>query len=1303
MSALRPDRGVGDAPELTDRVLRDALGPLLPPAGGRHAIASTSAFPLALAGTRADRGSRESRSDLVVVVDDGPSMGIWSSTVDGFVRALIGSDVFRDVLVRRLATDGRGEPVLRGPGPGAPGRGVGELVAPNRRRLVLVVTDGVDPVWRSGEAWAPLRRWGSAHQVAVVSLLPWSAAVRLGFEVHRLRLSAPEPAAPNARTAWQPQVDVPGVFEDFDAVLPVAFVELDSTGLARWARLAAGAGWVDTGALLIPTRSGERPPEPVAGTPAEVVGAYRTTASPSAFDLAVHLAAAPLELDLMSLVCAILHPNAGRAALSEFLGSSLVVLAPERGDKRNQVIYEFAAPGIRDELLAYGRRRDTARVRALVAQYLGERVPGLSAFDTGLDEEITRLSGDRLIAGIPHVLEAALAGERALSGRHLRNYRHLIDSASVAPLNGPSYVQTQTPGEESKAGGAALTSTAVDGEREGRRRTFAAPVFGNVPPRNPAFTGRGDLLAELERRLVPGATTALLPEALHGMGGVGKSQLAAEYAYRNRGRFDLIWWISAERPLKIVNSLVELGQRLGFSAGAEANLAVQEVLDALKGAWHPNVPAKWLLVFDNADSPTAVQPYLPIGGSGHIIVTSRNSQWLTVARPLEVAVFHRSESVQLLRRRDPELSEHDADRLAEALGDLPLAIAQVAAWRAETGMPAGEYLELLAEKELELLDVTTAVDYPKSVAAMWNLSLNQLKRKNPSALRLLQACAFLAPEPISRPMLAYGRNIDTVPELKAVLRDRVKLNEAIRDANRLALVRLDHRTNSIELHRLAQAIVKSQMSDQEREEMRHAALQILGANDPETPTEVDRWPLYADLESHMMAVNAWDSDIESVRTLIINLAVFLYYWGEHGRAVKTSERVYLNWRERLGPKHPETLQIGRWYGSMLWVVGRYEEAARLNADLLPIHHEVFGEAHEDTIELVGSVAADNRARGDFAAALELSTTNYRNCVRYLGDEDQLTLNEAHNLAVSRRLAGRYREALELDQDTLERKTQIFGFGHNQVLNTQVGLAIDLRELGHYREAREQQEETVRQYQDIVKSLNPALLRSLLHLAVMRRKAGDHKGALEAAETALNGLTTRYGPDHADTLAAALCRSVELRHHGRIGVAIQLGQDTLTRYARTLGADHPHTLAAAVNVAVLRRSVGDHEGARDLDRSTFDGLRRRLGDDHPSTLVAAINLASDLYALGDVHEAHQLDVDTLRRVTEVLGPGHPTTLACKANLAQDLRSLGQAVEGDRLHREAVDALREALGPDHPAVSQLRDREARANCDIDPMPL
>ncbi|GAB2979213.1 FxSxx-COOH system tetratricopeptide repeat protein [Saccharothrix stipae] len=1269
------------------------------------------------------RPAAELRWDAVLVVDDSPSMALWRTTVDSFARTLVKQAVFRNVHLRRFGEDPSGRIVVRGTGARATPRGVSEVVDPAGRRIVLVMTDGVSPMWRSGNAFGALRTWGSAHPVALVHVLSWPIVQRMGIEIHRLRVKSPVPGASNSRLDWVPQSPAPGVFDDLEDAMPVCVLGLGPVDVERWARMTTSATtWADLAAILIPRAPVKSGPLDAERAPAVLVGAFRATASPEAFELATHLAAAPLDLGVMSFLRARLVTVSRTEHLTEFLGSPLVVDAkPSAGTGESErVIFEFA-PGVREELLAFSRRTSTLRVRAAVHHHLADELPVFRRILDGSSGE--EAPGTRLLAR--QFFQAELAATRALSGPYAAaaaEIGRLLDGdllrehgASRSPVAtegvGATSDRTGTPPESLPRDGRSSLSaeeTTAD-DRLGRQVSSAhlpALIFGGVPPRNPRFTGRDDLLRSLDERLMPGIVTAAQPEVLHGVGGVGKSHLAVEYLYRNRAKFDVIWWISAERTVKIVNSLVELGVRLGLDVGAESKFAVQSVLGALEGQPQYNVPSNWLVVFDNATNPEVVGPYLPIGGPGRILVTSRDPQWLDAARCLDVSVFQRVESVQFLRGRDPDLSEEDADRLARTLGDLPLAVAQAAAWRVETGMPADEYLDLLAEKQRELHDVVSTLDYPQSVAAMWDLSLNELKRKNLSALRLLQVCAFLAPEPINRTMFTHSRNITGVPnELSRVLRDRLRLNEAIRDANRFALVRVDHRANSIELHRLVQAVLISQMSEDERVTMRNAAHLVLGENDPEAPEEPDNWPVYVDLSAHLAASDAYESDVESLRSLLYNQVQFFYRWGDHKRSAERSEQIYRTWLERLGEDHPETLRMGRWYGFMLWVQGRYAEATPLNVDLLERHRRTFGEEHEDTILAMGQVAADKRAEGDFVGALELSKRSYDICVRYLGDEDPVTLNAAHNLGVNLRLIGDFTSALKLDADTWDRRVQIYGQEHEVPLYTQVGLTLDKRELGNYREAAAEHEEVVRMYErlSVGRPLNPTWLRAMRHLAVMRRKAGDHRGAMSAAETAYDGLRRRYDLDHPETLAAALARSIELRHLGRLEQAAQLSQVTLTRYGRTLGPHHPHALSAAVNVAIVRRLMGDLDGARRQDEAALDGFLARLGDDHPATLITRINLASDLHAVGEVEAAHDADAETLSRATAVFGPDHPTTLACRANLAQDLRSLGRTDEADLLRRRTVDLMRARLGSSHPAVIELGDPDARANCDIDPMPL
>ncbi|MFF8431726.1 FxSxx-COOH system tetratricopeptide repeat protein [Streptomyces sp. NPDC016566] len=251
-------------------------------------------------------------------------------------------------------------------------------------------------------------------------------------------------------------------------------------------------------------------------------------------------------------------------------------------------------------------------------------------------------------------------------------------------------------------------------------------TWGNVPQRNWNFTGREALLERLQERLRSGVT-AVLPEALHGMGGVGKSQIAIEYVYRHSREHRLIWWIPSEQENQIVQSLIELGKQMGLQVGSEMS-AVPAVLDVLRqGEPYRN----WLLVFDNAENPKVVRKYFPNDGPGRIVVTFRNSQWSTDLSSLEADVFAREESVALLRRRNPQLPDEAVDHLASALGDLPLAVEQAAVWLAETGMPVQQYLEVYECNFTEIMHSDPPGDDNQPVAAAWNISLGRLCETRP--------------------------------------------------------------------------------------------------------------------------------------------------------------------------------------------------------------------------------------------------------------------------------------------------------------------------------------------------------------------------------------------------------------------------------------------------------------------------------------------------------------------------------------------------------------------------------------------
>lgn len=827
-------------------------------------------------------------------------------------------------------------------------------------------------------------------------------------------------------------------------------------------------------------------------------------------------------------------------------------------------------------------------------------------------------------------------------------------------------------------------------------------VWGNVPPRNPNFTGRESLLRDLHDRLAVERETAVLPHAIHGMGGVGKSQVAIEYVHRHRGDYDLIWWIPAEHDGQILSALTALARRLGLEVRdiGEANTAVPAVREALSTGSTPY--QNWLLVFDNAEDLSEVRPHFPTGGAGKILVTSRNPEWAEVARSLEVNVFTRTESKIFLTKRTPELTEEEADRLAEALGDLPLAVEQAAAWRVATGMSVDQYLQLLEEKRIELLALGTSPNYELSVAAAWNVSLDKLEQVNLAALQLLQVCSFFAPEPISRELFAGSPSAPITDPLDETLRDPIKLARAIRDIQRYALAKFDHRNGTLQMHRLVQAVLSGRMDEERREVMRRGAHTLLANGDPNNPALPSYWARYQALGPHVTVSRAVMSHDPRVHQLVFNMLQFLFYWGDHEGGAALAKEVHEQRRADLSDDHEHTVAVAKWRAWILWVLGSFKEARQINERSLELSRAAFGENDEATLDAMTRVAVDLRTAGDFTGALKLDQEAVEKCRRELGEDDPATLRAAFHLGISLRHVGRFAEAWKLDSDTYRRQSAVIGENHDETMRTLNYSTMGLRESGDYLGARMLQESVYERFVKVFGPENPATVRAARNLAVARRKAGDHDGARKLAEEALGKFRVRYGDEYPDTMATALNLAIDLRQTGDLEGARELGEQTLKRYVKVFGDTHPHTLSARVNLAIVLRLLGDVSGARASDEETLEALHATLGPDHPISLVCATNLASDLHSLGEHQAAYERDRDTRERSRQKLGEDHPSTLACSLNLALDLHALGRTQEADKIHADTMVRFRRRLGDRHPATLNAL-QSIRADCDIDPLTL
>jgi hypothetical protein len=368
----------------------------------------------------------------------------------------------------------------------------------------------------------------------------------------------------------------------------------------------------------------------------------------------------------------------------------------------------------------------------------------------------------------------------------------LLDAARGA--RGKPSVQPQFPG-----------GAADDDAPKGPNFPGAFPPIWHVPyGRNPNFTGRSATIASLREDLRSGQPAAVT-QAISGLGGIGKTQLAIEYAYRYAADYQVVWWIRAEKPDSRNADIRELAAALELqvaSDDADAAIvarAVQRWLDRNDG---------WLLIFDNVEEPVHIQDLLPKAGRGHVLITSRHRSWANIAKPVLLNVWSVEESVEYLRQRTGQDEPQASRALADALGYLPLALEQAAAYIEESGVGISDYKGMFERHLLK----KGAAEARTTVATLWEISLRKVAAADAAAVPLLQFLAFLPPDRISREMLMQRAGILPKP-LSSTVADTLAFNDAIAALRRYSLI--DSSTEFISVHRLVQLVVRERLDDRE--------------------------------------------------------------------------------------------------------------------------------------------------------------------------------------------------------------------------------------------------------------------------------------------------------------------------------------------------------------------------------------------------------------------------------------------------------------------------------------------------------
>ncbi|MFD9041509.1 FxSxx-COOH system tetratricopeptide repeat protein [Streptomyces bottropensis] len=829
----------------------------------------------------------------------------------------------------------------------------------------------------------------------------------------------------------------------------------------------------------------------------------------------------------------------------------------------------------------------------------------------------------------------------------------------------------------------------------------AEPPIFSVPLRTSSFTGRTELLEGIRAKLWREDTRALV---LKGMGGVGKTLLAQEFAYRYRSDYDVIWHIQAEQRILAVERYAGMAESLGLPERTNPTDTAKTVYEALN---HGEPYGSWLLILDNVTEADHLPEFMLDGRGGHILITSQRSEgWGRFVDTVDVPVFERDESIAHLHSRLPDCGWPEADQIAEALGDLPIAIERAAAYIEQTRVDVRGYIKQLQPQATGAPADNTVGEVVKSSTNTWEFALGQLKENFPPAVKLLQICSYYSPEPISMDLLEGV-------EVSRALGGARTVSRAYKELSRFSLVTVDRKARSLTVHRMMQIAMREEMTEAEREDAREVVYRSLIAarpngDDPENP---NTWEKYRIIWPHLGTPWAETSYDEGIRELFVDRVRQLRRRGELTQAMDYSVRRVKAWTALGPPDERWTLHMRFQIANILRAQGRYEESLSLDQEILERQLAVLDDEDDQHVLMTtSSIAADLRGLGRLTEALRYDEETYQRYELIYGEDHARTLSAANNLAVALRLSGDYYKARELDRRTLELREAIQLHDHPLTIESAVNLGRDLRDCGDY-------EESVtllkRAYERCLRNPrltqgSPTVLNTAKGLAGSLRRAGQPVEAEELVRHVLRSTPEGEKGSSSERSLLEMSLAGDMAAQGRVDEALTLIRRVLDDLRDNLGDGHSQTVACSVNYAVLllddvatiRPEVADK--AWELLRLARATFRELNGDHHPYVLICRANLAVAEAALGKWEEARRTSHDAYELLKEVLGPTHPSTLTCAGNLAVVLSHLGRADEARTKHHDTLAALSKRIGREHPRVVALQ--EWKLSClDLEPHPI
>ncbi|MEU1408532.1 tetratricopeptide repeat protein [Streptomyces sp. NPDC005728] len=756
-------------------------------------------------------------------------------------------------------------------------------------------------------------------------------------------------------------------------------------------------------------------------------------------------------------------------------------------------------------------------------------------------------------------------------------------------------------------------------------------------------------------------------QVLSGMGGVGKTQLAADYARTawRAGELDVLVWITASNATAATSGYAQAAVELLGADPADRETAARAFLAWLEPKANAT-PCRWLVVLDDVTDPADLNGlWPPVGPHGRTLVTTRrqDAALALAGRLIRVGLFTEAESLAYLTAALGARERHEPDEqlaaLAQDLGHLPLALSQAAAYLIDAGISAAAYRGLLADRAILLDDAAPEVlpdGQTQTAAAAWSLSVDRADTLRPAGLArpMLQLAAFLTPNGIPETVLT------STPALAHLTRHRktpvsvtaAEAAGALRALDRLSLI--DHTPatphQAIRVHQLIQRATRDTLTPDQHDQIARTTADALTTAWPAIERDTE---LAQALRTNATTLTRTAGDAlyqPDAHTVLYRAGRSLGEAGQVTAATAHFQRLTQTTSHHLGPDHRDTLtarsNLARWRGEAGDATGAATAVEQLLADRL----SVLGEDHPDTLTTRNDLARWRGETGDAAGATAAYEQLLADQLRVHGPDHPATLAARHNLAYWRGDTGDAAGATAAYEQLLADQLRVHGPDHPATLTVRGNLAYWRGEAGDAAGAAAAYEQLLADRVRVQGEDHPDTLTTRSNLASWRGDTGDAAGATAAYEQLLGDRVRVLGEDHPATLTTRSNLAYWRGEAGDAAGATATYEQLLADQLRVQGPDHPHTLTTRHNLAYWRGEAGDAAGVTAAYEQLLADQLRVQGPDHPDTLTTRSNLAYWRGHTGDAAGAtaayEQLLADRIR----VLGEDHPHTLTARSNLA-----------------------------------------------------